>query len=311
MACCENEGSKCKCVAVLFIVGVLVIFVAVMIGVSLKKLNSDEVGIAYDTVNKVLGTDTKREGLHNGPPGFEFIIFPSVFKSLEFTDLECLNKDGVVIHLHVIYQFKARPNNLRDIILSYKDYDGYKKVLTYTGESALHEVCSEFNTSQFQSERGIFQERVRQRIIDKYESLQCEITDLQVSNIARPSEYESAIRSKERAREDIQVALSERPRLLTEAETAKREAETQAQIIIDKAYSDARILENRAKTEAEAIIVQYAKEAEAYRNILSASGLGFTVEGFISYLGTRVIASAKNPVYIGLSSPAKSSYATP
>ena len=30
-----------------------------------------------------------------------------------------------------------------------------------------------------------------------------------VSNIARPSEYESAIRSKERAREDIQVMLDE------------------------------------------------------------------------------------------------------
>ena len=32
---------------------------------------------------------------------------------------------------------------------------------------------------------------------------------LQVSNIARPSAYESAIRSKERAREDIQVLTSQ------------------------------------------------------------------------------------------------------
>lgn len=42
-----------------------------------------------------------------------------------------------------------------------------------------------------------------------------------------------------------QVALNERPRLLTEAETEKREAETQAEIIKDKADSDARILNNR------------------------------------------------------------------
>ena len=68
---------------------------------------------------------------------------------------------------------------------------------------------------------------------------------LQVSNIDRPSEYESAIRSKERAREDIQVANNERPRLLTEATTKQREAETQAKIIIDKAESDARILANK------------------------------------------------------------------
>ena len=42
------------------------------------------VGIAYDTINKDLGTETKTEGLHNGPPGFEFIIFPSVYNSLNF-----------------------------------------------------------------------------------------------------------------------------------------------------------------------------------------------------------------------------------
>ncbi|KAJ8320463.1 hypothetical protein KUTeg_002050 [Tegillarca granosa] len=109
----------------------------------------------------------------------------------------------------------------------------------------------------------------------------------------------------------IHVALNERPRLLTEAGTEKREAETQAEIIIDKANSDARILQNLAKSEAEAIIAQYEKEAEAYQKILSNTGLGFTIEGFISYLGIRVIADAKNPVFIGLQSPAKSSYAPP
>ena len=43
------------------------------------------VGIAYDTINKDLSTETKMEGLHNGPPGFEFIIFPSVYKTLTFS----------------------------------------------------------------------------------------------------------------------------------------------------------------------------------------------------------------------------------
>ena len=36
------------------------------------------------------------------------------------------------------------------------------------------------------------------------------IVYFKVSNIARPSEYENAIRSKERAREDIQVMLDDR-----------------------------------------------------------------------------------------------------
>ena len=67
----------------------------------------------------------------------------------------------------------------------------------------------------------------------------------------------------------------------------------------------------RADAEASAIIAQYEKEGEAYESVLSSNGLGFTPEGFISYLGVRVISSAKNPVYIALKSPAKSSYVQP
>lgn len=300
-----------KVVAGLVFGVIIVVMIIVLVATSLKKLASDQVGLAYDTINKDLDKTAKKEGLHNGPPGFEFIIFPSVYKTLTFDNLQCLNADGVIITLDVTYQYKAQAAKLYDIVMNFKDYEGYKTVLQYTGESALHEACSYFNTSQFQSERGAFQEKVREKIIEKYEVLYCDITDLQVSNIARPSEYESAIRSKERAREDIQVAFNERPRLITEAETEKREANTTAQIILDKANSDARILQARATAEAEGIIQQYEKEAEAYQQILSDSGLGFTVEGFISYMGVRVISSAKNPVYIGLQSPAKSSYQTP
>ena len=64
----------------------------------------------------------------------------------------------------------------------------------------------------------------------------------------------------------------------------------------------------RAKAEAQAILTQYQREGEAYESIISTSGLGFTPAGFISYMGTRVISSAQNPVYIGLQSPAKTSY---
>ncbi len=45
----------------------------------------------------------------------------------------------------------------------------------------MHDACSHYNTSQFQAERGIFQEDVRKRVVDKYDKVSCEVTDLQVS----------------------------------------------------------------------------------------------------------------------------------
>ena len=71
----------------------------------------------------------KREGLHAGSPGYKFIIFPSVFQSLSFNELECLNREGIEIELNVQFQYRARPNNLREIILQFKDKDNYVKLL--------------------------------------------------------------------------------------------------------------------------------------------------------------------------------------
>lgn len=303
-------ANNCGRICIGIIVGVvaLVVMTISLLAVSLKKLASDEVGLQYDTIQKDLNNKVFTEGLHTGPPGYKFIIFPNVYTTLEYKRQKCLNNDGVPINIDVSFQFKANLSKLHDIVMDFQDFEGYKKVLTFAGRSVLHETCSYFTTAQFQAERGNFQTRLSNVLRSRYLSLHAHVTDLQVNNIERPKEYEAAIRSKERAKEDIEVAEQERPRLLTEANTTKREAESEATIILDKAESEGRILLGRARAEAEAIKDQYEKEAEAYESVVSVGGLHFTPEGFISYLGVRVIAAAKNPVYIGLKSPAKTSY---
>lgn len=92
-------------------------------------LSSVTVGVAYNIHEKKLSTEVKREGLHSGSPGYRFIIFPSVFQSISFDDLECLNKDGIEIELNVQFQYRARPKELRDLILQFKDKDSYLKLL--------------------------------------------------------------------------------------------------------------------------------------------------------------------------------------
>ena len=86
-------------------------------------------GVAYNIHQKKLSSEVKREGLHPGSPGYHFIIFPSVFRSISFEDLQCLNKDGIEIELDVQFQYRARPKHLREIILQFKDKDDYLKLL--------------------------------------------------------------------------------------------------------------------------------------------------------------------------------------
>ena len=87
------------------------------------------VGVAYDVHQKDLGTEVKTSGLHSGPPGFYYIKFPSVFNTLKFANLKCLNKDGVEITINTEFQYRARPKNLRNIIMEFENHDNYLKIL--------------------------------------------------------------------------------------------------------------------------------------------------------------------------------------
>ena len=96
---------------------------------SLQTTFTPTVGVAYDTYQKKLSSTTQKAGLHNGPPGFKFIKFPSVFKSLEFDDEICLNKEGVEIVLQIEFQYRARPQKLKEIVMEFRNHSNYVEIL--------------------------------------------------------------------------------------------------------------------------------------------------------------------------------------
>ena len=87
------------------------------------------VGVAYNIHQKTLSDTVKREGLHAGAPGYKFIVFKSVFQTITYPDLQCFNKDGVLIRLNIKLQYRARPNNLVEIIKQFKDSGNYLDIL--------------------------------------------------------------------------------------------------------------------------------------------------------------------------------------
>ena len=44
-------------------------------------------GVGYDTIGHKLGSDVKSEGLYAYVPGTEVLLFPNVFKVIEFEKL--------------------------------------------------------------------------------------------------------------------------------------------------------------------------------------------------------------------------------
>jgi len=290
------------------ICGIIGLTILILIATSIEKLASNELGLKYDTIAKSLGTEVQGEGLHFGPPGFMFIIFPSVYETMEFRDITCLNKDGVIIELEVSYQFKANGKYMHQLIKQFKDFDGYKRILQASGKSAVHDSCANFSTTEFQTDRGKYQESLREIMRTYCNSLYCELNDLQVNKVQRPIEFETAVKEKEAAKENIKVALNERPRKILQAQTELEQATKQAEIIMNNAQTQAKILKNKAETEAKALKFQYEKDLEVYKNVKESQGLDN--EALISYIGVRAIANSHNEVNIAMKSPAKTSYSS-
>lgn len=138
------------------------------------------------------------------------------------------------------------------------------------------------------------------------ESLYCELYELQVNNVQRPQQFETAVKEKEAAKENIRVAETERPRLILQAETELEQAKKQAEIILNNAKTEAAIITNKADTEAKAIYLQYQKDLEVYMKLKNTQGLDN--EALLSYLAVKAIGNSKEEVNVAMKSPARTSY---
>ena len=88
-------------------------------------------------------------------------------------------------------------------------------VMCLTGLAAIQVVCSKFDTNDFQTNRTQFTVQLKSKLQQRCAMFHCDINDVQVNDIRRPTSYESAIRDKQAAVENVQVLCLLRPQSLT------------------------------------------------------------------------------------------------
>ena len=76
-----------------------------------------------------MGETVEFAGLHAGPPGFKFIIFPRIYQTMEFPSIKCLNKDGISVTLSIQFQLRANESHLKEVIMNFKDYSNYESII--------------------------------------------------------------------------------------------------------------------------------------------------------------------------------------
>ena len=175
-------------------------------------------------------------------------------------------RDGVPITVCVAFMFKPSKDHLYDLTKTYKDWEGYLKVLKWRSRSAIRHACSEFETKDFQTSRATVQARMEKKLGEEVSpaterpfkpSMHAEIMTLNFISHDQPAVYVDAITLTEDARNDIALAETQRAMLLTEAQTKLLEARQAANTTLMAASREASVIAAYAVSDA-------AKERERY-----------------------------------------------
>jgi regulator of protease activity HflC (stomatin/prohibitin superfamily) len=274
-----------------------VITIIVLIAVSLKKLTSVEYGVEYDRWTKTLDDAAKTGGLHVGPPGYGFVKFPSTQITASLTDT-CVSRDGLRVEFEVTFQYQMPADAIVKAVNSYRDYKTWVLVVEAAGNSAVQHTCSEFNVTDFQTQRIQIQSSMHDSLRMKLQGSPSGITDdgvyafassLQLKNVELPWEYKNAIAGKQQAEEDIALAKNQRTQETTKAQTEQLAADEEARKIMDKAYNDGNVTIIEAELKAQETLFAFVKEQEVLSQAKSLFSLD--ANGVLAYMSNQLYAS--------------------
>lgn len=279
---------------------VILVIAAGLIGASLQKLKSTEYGLEYDVYAKKLDEAAKTGGLHLGPPGFEFIKFPSTFVGQDLEAQTCVSKDGLRVGFSVSFQYQMPAEWIVPAVVKYRDFHGWARIVRSAGNSAIHHSCSAFQVSEFQKQRGVIQSTMEDNLRLKLEGpagdgfggVYARAISLQLKELVLPDDYQSAVAEKQEAEEDITLAKNQRTQETTKARTQLLAAKEEARKIFDTANNDANVTLTEALLQAEE--TAFAFETEATVLVGVKQSLGLTVSGMLSFMANQLYASVPN-----------------
>jgi regulator of protease activity HflC (stomatin/prohibitin superfamily) len=290
----------------------------IILATSLKKLKSTEYGLQYTAYSKKLDDAAKVGGLHVGPPGYEFIKFPSTQITVDLPNDTCVSKDGLRIVVSVSFQYQMPAEWLLPAVVKYRNFATWAQVVEAAGNSAVHHSCSEFTIAQFQSARGVIQATMEANLKVKLEGddddnddrnngVYARAVSLQLQNVELPAEYSKAVAEKQAAAEDIALAKNQRNQEVTKADTAYLTAKEEAKIINSTSVNTAEIMLTEALSKAQETTFAFATEANLMVSVQQS--LGLTVDGVLGWLSNQLLASAPT-LYVSTAEPASLSRKT-
>uniref|UniRef100_A0A7S1LU49 Prohibitin n=2 Tax=Neobodo designis TaxID=312471 RepID=A0A7S1LU49_NEODS len=284
--CCCGFGWKGVAVGVVVFIGCLL--TVILVPMSLKTVEFDEIAVDYNKVTRSIDQTPLEEGLHDVGPAGKLIKFKTTQQVGQIDDLETLTADSIEVELDVIVLYSIERQEVFEIIDKFGDQDAHDAFIRQVCENTIRQVAQGFTAKQFYLQRHDFQLtliRVLTQLLTDVRA-HAKVDSVQVVSVDLPPRVLSAMEASILAEQDIQNAEAERITQLQAASIALALANSEARLVQIAAERDVALTQQEA---LQAVLSERATmqaRTDAFRNVSTELGYGgeFFLDSYLKYL---------------------------
>lgn len=293
------------CVVVSIISMILLI---ALLSTSVRTIKPAQFGVRYNSIWKEFDEDIYFEGRYVVKPASRYFIFNTTnnineFASATDTSIVGVSKDGLIVKMDIIVQWKIDSKGAINLLYTMKDIPELFKLM----DSMITDVSIEV-ASQYEVEEGFMKKRedvaisisqgLTQRL--KKTGLSLTVDYVGLTNYEYSDDYSDAVTDKQYAFDKIQLLKNQRPVLLANANRTLVDANNQATIELEQAIITAEGIVQASVNLAEGRLESWLQYANSHKNTWTNLNISMTPEEYVdSYMiSTPLFNDNKNKLYV-------------
>lgn len=304
----------------LTITGLTAFIFALFIAIGgIKSVEITEYGLNSNMITRKVEQEPYLSGRYWIGPWSYFIKFPSVVKTIQFSDsrlqddlgideqgdpmLRSRTADGLDVTIELSFQYQLHQDKVYSLYTTFGAGRAFHDLFVRVAIDRLTEIATEYTANEFFVDRTKIGKAMEKLLKEDFESrLYATIFSFQLRSVGLPEEFEKAIQTTEVKKQDVHVAEAEQTSnkvaLETELMRANRRVKVKANVA--EGFAESIMLENAA--DISQFTATQEKAAESYKGVLK--NLDDKENELLAYVQSRVLRDhMSDKVTLGLTLP--------
>jgi len=304
----------------LSITGITAFLLALFIAIAgFKSVEITEYGLASNMITRKVQRAPYSSGRYWIGPWSNFIKFPAVLKTIQFSDsrlqddlgmdeqgdpmLRSRTADGLDVTIELSFQYQLHQDKVYDLYTTMGSGRDFHNLFVRVAIDRLTEIATEYTANEFFVDRTRIGRAMEKLLTEDFESrLYATIFSFQLRSVGLPDEFEKAIQLTEVKKQDVQVSEAEQASYKVALETELMQANRRVKVKqnVAEGFAESVMLENKA--DIEQYTATQEKAAASYKAVLKELD---NQEGeLLAYVQSRVLRDhISEKVTLGLTLP--------